>query len=346
MTKTINLKGGFHFDIPGKLPDSLSTYMANTKGPNEITQESWKQWGIDKSEVTSITIPDTVTKIADGAFFNCQKLTAITLPPTVIVIEKNAFHSCFALTRITIQGPITKIPEGMFYDCRNLTDVTVPESVKSIDKWSFFGCTNLTTLRVPLSLTKIGNYAFESTRNLRGLEVQLPNLPDTILIRKDWKPQPRQRGLTAATLPIIDTMITTPISIQELSGEEYLLENWGLIDNLTTNLKGYIHTLYPDLGLVTEWNVMPQERDEVLPPITINELLIMIIRKEISLENPWLLAWNSQPGSKKKSNKKNSKGKKSKEKKSNKKNYRGKKHSKKKHSKKKNSKGKKVSKKK
>ena len=336
MTKTINLKGGFHFDIPGKLPNSLSTYMANTKGTTEITQESWKQWGIDKSEVTTITIPDTVTKIADGAFFNCQKLTAITLPPTVTEIEKNAFHSCFALTRITIQGPIKKIPEGMFYDCRNLTDVTVPESVKSIDKWSFFGCTNLTTLRVPLSLTKIGNNAFESTRNLRGLDAQLPNLPDTILIRKDWKPQPRQRGLTAATLPIIDTMITTPISIQELSGEEYLLENWGLIDNLTTNLKGYIHTLYPDLGLVTEWNVMPQERDEVLPPITINELLIMIIRKEISLGNPWLLAWNSQPGSKKKS----------KEKKSNKKNYRGKKHSKKKHSKKKNSKGKKVSKKK
>jgi len=327
MTKTINLKGGFHFDIPGKLPDSLSTYMANTKGTTEITKESWKQWSIDKSEVTTITIPDTVTKIADGAFFNCQQLTEITLPPTVTSIEKNAFHSCFALTRITIQGSIKKIPEGMFYDCRSLTEVTVPDSVTSIDKWSFFGCTNLTTLRVPLSLTKIGNNAFESTRNLRGLEAQLPNLPDTIVIRKDWKPQPKQRGLTVATLPIIDTMITTPISIQELSGEEYLLENWGLIDNLGTNLKGYIHALYPDLGLVTEWNVMPQERDEVLPPITINELLIMIIRKEISLENPWLLAWNVQPGSKKKS----------KGKKSNKKNYRGKK-SKKKPSKKKTTK--------
>ena len=48
MTKTINLKGGFHFDIPGKLPDSLSTYMANTKGTTEITKESWKQWSIDK----------------------------------------------------------------------------------------------------------------------------------------------------------------------------------------------------------------------------------------------------------------------------------------------------------
>jgi len=327
MTKKIHLKGGFHFDIPGKLPDSLSTYMANTKGTTEITKDSWKQWGIDKSEVTTITIPDTVTKIADGAFFNCQKLTAITLPATVTSIEKNAFHSCFALTRITIQGSIKKIPEGMFYDCRSLTEVTVPDSVTSIDKWSFFGCTNLTTLRVPLSLTKIGNNAFESTRNLRGLEAQLPNLPDTIVIRKDWKPQPKQRGLTVATLPIIDTMITTPISIQELSGEEYLLENWGLIDNLGTNLKGYIHALYPDLGLVTEWNVMPQERDEVLPPITINELLIMIIRKEISLENPWLLAWNVQPGSKKKS----------KGKKSNKKNYRGKK-SKKKPSKKKTTK--------
>ena len=32
----------------------------------------------------------------------------------------------------------------------------------------------------------------------------------------------------------------------------------------------------------------------------------MIIRKEISLKNPWLLAWNSQPGSKKKSKEKKS----------------------------------------
>jgi hypothetical protein len=99
----------------------------------------------------------------------------------------------------------------------------------------------------------------------------------------------------------------------------------GLIDNLGTNLKEYIFAVYPDLGPVTEWDVMPQERDAVLPSITINELLIMIIRKEISLENPWLLAWNAPPGSKKKSKGKKSNKKNYKGKKSNKKNYKGKK---------------------
>ena len=49
-------------------------------------------------------IPDSVTRIKDGAFSSCVGLTSVTIPDSVTTIESWAFAACSSLKSITFQG--------------------------------------------------------------------------------------------------------------------------------------------------------------------------------------------------------------------------------------------------
>ena len=71
--------------------------------------------------LTSIIIPDSVTRIGDDAFYKCTSLTSITIPDSVTNIGEGAFGSCTSLTEITIPDSVTFIDWGAFSDCTDLT---------------------------------------------------------------------------------------------------------------------------------------------------------------------------------------------------------------------------------
>jgi hypothetical protein len=50
--------------------------------------------------LTSVTIPSSVTSIADSAFRLCTGLTSITIPSSVTSIGASAFGNCIALSRV------------------------------------------------------------------------------------------------------------------------------------------------------------------------------------------------------------------------------------------------------
>ena len=72
---------------------------------------------------TSYTIPDSVTGIGDGAFWDCTGLTSITIPNSVTSIGDGAFNSCTGLTSITIPDSVTSIGDWAFNGCTGLKDV-------------------------------------------------------------------------------------------------------------------------------------------------------------------------------------------------------------------------------
>ena len=108
------------------------------------------------SHLTSVTIPNTVTRIKGGvvkesfeggyrlfmygAFNGCTKLKSITLPPNLDSIEGGVFCSCSELTSINFPSGITSIGDFAFTDCNSLNvDVALPSTCTSIGERAFEG---------------------------------------------------------------------------------------------------------------------------------------------------------------------------------------------------------------
>ena len=67
-------------------------------------------------------IPNSVTKIGDGAFYCCDSLQSITIPNSVTSIGDYAFYWCKSLQSITIPNSVTSIGDGAFSGCTHLDE--------------------------------------------------------------------------------------------------------------------------------------------------------------------------------------------------------------------------------
>ena len=152
----------------------------------------------------SYTIPNSVTRIGDGAFKCCTSLTGVTMPASVTSIGDAAFQDCTSLTEITvgalnstycsvngvlfnksktmlvqcpggqvgsyaIPASVTRIGDAAFFSCANLSSIAIPDNVASIGSGVFPGCTSLINVTMPASVTNIANYAFYNCASLRGI---------------------------------------------------------------------------------------------------------------------------------------------------------------------------------
>ncbi len=85
----------------------------------------------------TITIPRSVTEIADGAFSGCGWLRSVALPITLEKIGSYAFSECIALSSITLPPGLLSIGELAFYYCTSLKQIIVPDSVTEMASTAF-----------------------------------------------------------------------------------------------------------------------------------------------------------------------------------------------------------------
>ncbi len=95
-------------------------------------------------EDTFYNVPNGVEKIADRAFYACEKLTSVTLPNTVTSIGEWAIAFCWELTSINIGNNVESIGDFAFACCNKLANIKLPESVTSIGGSAFHQCDDLT----------------------------------------------------------------------------------------------------------------------------------------------------------------------------------------------------------
>ena len=161
--------------------------------------------------ITSVTIPDSVTEIGSNAFAGCTNLTSVTYggdwrnltiqsgnpavqdavnaqlfdfeftPDNTAVIVTN--YKCKGTAAdVTIPScykgkPVTAINNAAFPNSA-VTSVTIPDSVTSIPDAAFVNCSQLTNISIPNSVTYIGFSAFNSCTSLKS--ITLPSSLSTI----------------------------------------------------------------------------------------------------------------------------------------------------------------------
>ena len=97
----------------------------------------------------AVIIPSTINNlpviaIGNSAFQGCTNLTSVTIPGSVTSILNYVFDGCTGLTSVTIGAGVTSIGNGAFY-FDPLTSVTIPNSVTSIGTGAFNGSSSLTS---------------------------------------------------------------------------------------------------------------------------------------------------------------------------------------------------------
>ena len=119
------------------------------------------------SGASSITIPSTINNVpvkvlGDGVFANCTSLTSITIPEGIQTISDGAFFQC-RFASITIPSTVTSIGDFAFQRCNNLTSIKIPNKVKTMGRYAFSMCPNLKSVTLSNSLTTIREHAFSDS---------------------------------------------------------------------------------------------------------------------------------------------------------------------------------------
>ena len=127
------------------------------------------------TDLTSVTIPNSVESIEWNTFNNCHGLTSITIPNSVRFIKNAAFFGCSGLTSVTLGNSVESIGDNAFWGCPNLASINIPESVLSIGDEAFLACYRLTSINIPSSLTNIGRDAFTECLGLTSISVEEGN---------------------------------------------------------------------------------------------------------------------------------------------------------------------------
>ncbi len=153
------------------------------------------------SDVVALILPNTITRIANGAFKNCAGLISITIPEGVETIGNNAF-SYSGLTSVAIPSSVTSIGNSAFINCRKLTSVTIAEGVGNIGSEVFSYCTNLTSITIPSSVTNITRAAFKGCASLTSITI-----PEGVTSIADSAFE-NCTGLTSITIPNSITTIS------------------------------------------------------------------------------------------------------------------------------------------
>ena len=123
------------------------------------------------SNITSVSIPNSVKTIGNWAFADCTALQSIDIPANVKTIGKGAFSDCRALKSVTLPNGIQEIGEDFFYCCMNLQSIHIPASVKTIGQWAFESCHALKSVTLPDGIPEIKEGTFSYCFALQSIDI-------------------------------------------------------------------------------------------------------------------------------------------------------------------------------
>ena len=192
-------------------------------------------------------IPDTiegylVTSIDKTAFANCSELTKITIPNSVISFGTSAFNGCSNLSDITLPEKLTTIPNGAFAACSKLSQIKIPISVNFIDQFAFLG-----TGFNPATSVNYGKVYYDGTKE-QWNKINIGNGNDKLINSKLFFGNMYETYSKTETDELLSTKADKPQYVMFSDGDTITL-----VDNTTYYTEGTISNLtiiYPSESFI------------------------------------------------------------------------------------------------
>lgn len=161
--------------------------------------------------ITSITIPDSVTVIYSDAFNGCTGLLnlyvdsnsesflskdgilydkpgsslvkypqgradkSFTVPDFVTTVSKYAFYDCNLIEEVIIGDNVTTLQDFAFYNANALKNISIGKGIKCIDWYTFGYCSALESIFIPSNITYLDDRAFTGCTKLAEINVASNN---------------------------------------------------------------------------------------------------------------------------------------------------------------------------
>lgn len=154
------------------VPNNIGKYSVAAIGPqafspyaSRISNEIQKF----RSQITKITLPDSIKKIEGAAFSHCASLEEMEIPDSVEEIDtKLLFYYCSKLKTALLPKAVHKIDSYAFYSCSALERVNIPEGTELICSYAFANCISLKEINIPFGC-RIESDAFSGCVSLEKI---------------------------------------------------------------------------------------------------------------------------------------------------------------------------------
>ena len=188
-----------YFNILDDDEDNVVEVTSPVATGNNRWQGHRAPWGelVIPATVEHDGVTYSVVAIADRAFSGCDEITSVTLPPSVTEIGAFAFYQCKGIQgELTIGEDVVRIGRSAFFGCSGITvlhfDAVKCENMGGTRSTTAFGnCRSLTRITFGSGVTRIPDYAFVG---MEELDFEW-NLPESL---NCWEKEPfsfrRQSG--------------------------------------------------------------------------------------------------------------------------------------------------------
>ena len=200
-----------------------------------------------RSQITSFTFGDEVERIPRFLCSAMPNLTSVTIPNSVTSIGGGAFSNCGGLTSVTIPNSVTSIEDRAFDGCSGLTSVMIPSSVTGFGNYAFSGCSSLTSVTIPNSVTSIGNEAFYYCTGLTSVTCLAPT-PPTCWSSKCFS------GVNCSNIPLYVPMESVSLYQAASIWREFNVIGVMFADEVETAV--FSATPTDDYGVILEWQAV------------------------------------------------------------------------------------------
>ncbi len=128
--------------------------------------------------LTTVVIPDSVKKIGNELFEECESLRYVRLPKDISYISANMFSECKSLEEFVLPSSIEWIGDWAFQGT-GLKSIVIPKSVE-LGRGVFSGCVQLVYVELPEDMTALSKHLFYACSSLKKI-----TLPESITRLED-----------------------------------------------------------------------------------------------------------------------------------------------------------------